>query len=303
MFEQDGKLIIEWKAGGDAVELEASGLSTDILSALATASGEEIRVFALPEKLDQNLDVFLNTVQAQARFGGSQPAGLKEGTLNEDVQVYQTGKANRLLLCGGCSGQWDVAWKWPCTVPGGQPPPLMEGRERVRTVLDIPEKAWEKIVLEEESYPGTTDVKGFDLSDCVQDEKQTKKVRVSASLDGKWTSCRRCDDGELVFYRDGLLAPIMDDIEDSDYITYTIRRTGSGQSCLAIHDGMNLLALIMPMEVLSDTYLAELAEFQALCTEQLWRDKAVASRRANPEGEGLGADAEQTEMEGQNENQ
>lgn len=160
-----------------------------------------------------------------------------------------------------------------------------------------------KIVLEEESYLGTTNVKGFDLSDCAQDEKQTKKVRVSASLDGKWTSCRRCDDGELVFYRDGLLAPIMDDIEDSDYITYTIRRTGSGQSYLAIHDGMNLLAVIMPMEVLSDTYLAELAEFQALCTEQLWRDKAVASRRANPGGEGLEADAEQTEMEGQNENQ
>lgn len=181
--------------------------------------------------------------------------------------------------------------------------PLMEGREQVRTVLDIPEKAWEKIVLEEESYLGTTNVKGFDLSDCAQDEKQTKKVRVSASLDGKWTSCRRCDDGELVFYRDGLLAPIMDDIEDSDYITYTIRRTGSGQSYLAIHDGMNLLAVIMPMEVLSDTYLAELAEFQALCTEQLWRDKAVASRRANPGGEGLEADAEQTEMEGQNENQ
>lgn len=37
MFEMDGKLIIEWKAGGDGVELEASGLSTDILSALATA--------------------------------------------------------------------------------------------------------------------------------------------------------------------------------------------------------------------------------------------------------------------------
>ena len=181
--------------------------------------------------------------------------------------------------------------------------PLMEGREQVRTVLDIPEKAWEKIVLEEESYPGTTDVKGFDLSDCVQDEKQTKKVRVSASLDGKWTSCRRCDDGELVFYRDGLLAPIMDDIEDSDYITYTVRRTESGQAYLAIHDGMNLLAVIMPMQVLSDTYLAELAEFQALCTEQLWRDKAVASRRANPGGEGLEADAEQTEMEGRNENQ
>lgn len=73
MFEMDGKLIIEWKAGADGVNLEASGLSADILSALAVVSGEKIRAFALPEKFDQNLDVFLNTVQAQARFGGPQP--------------------------------------------------------------------------------------------------------------------------------------------------------------------------------------------------------------------------------------
>ena len=73
MFEMDGKLIIEWKAGADGVNLEASGLSADILSALAVVSGEEIRVFALPEKFDQNLAVFLDTVQSQALFGGTQP--------------------------------------------------------------------------------------------------------------------------------------------------------------------------------------------------------------------------------------
>lgn len=177
--------------------------------------------------------------------------------------------------------------------------PLMEGREQVRTVLDIPDKAWEKIVLEEESYLGTTNVKGLDLSDCAQNERQTKKVRVSACLDGKWTSCRRCDDGELIFYRDGLLALIMDDIEESDYITYTARRTVSGQPYLAIHDGMNLLAVIMPMQVVSDTYLAELAEFQALCTEQLWREKAIASRQTNPGDQIAETDGEQTGMEGQ----
>lgn len=73
MFEMDGKLIIEWKAGADGVNLEASGLSADILSALAVVSGEEIRAFALPEKFDQNLAVFLDTVQSQALFGGPQP--------------------------------------------------------------------------------------------------------------------------------------------------------------------------------------------------------------------------------------
>lgn len=51
----------------------------------------------------------------------------------------------------------------------------------------------------------------------------------------------------------------------------------SGQRYLAVHDGMNLLAAVMPMQVVSQEYLASLAEFEAMCTEQLYREKARAS--------------------------
>lgn len=68
MFEQDGKLIIEWKAGGDGVDLVENGLSADILSALVVASGGEIKKFSLPEKLLQNLRTFLGAVHEQVLF-------------------------------------------------------------------------------------------------------------------------------------------------------------------------------------------------------------------------------------------
>ena len=34
--------------------------------------------------------------------------------------------------------------------------------------------------------------------------------------------------------------------------------------------------MIMPMNVVSEEYLANLAEFEALCTEQLYRERARA---------------------------
>lgn len=154
--------------------------------------------------------------------------------------------------------------------------PSMEGREQVRTVLDVPEKAWEKVHLTEERFESVRNVMGMNLSDYDKNEKRTEKVRVAAAPDGVWEACRRCDDGELIFYRESLLAPIMDEAEDSEYIIYAVRWTESGQRYLAVHDGMDLLAVIMPMNVVSEEYLANLAEFEALCTEQLYRERARA---------------------------
>lgn len=174
--------------------------------------------------------------------------------------------------------------------------PSMEGREQVRTVLDVPEKAWEKVHLTEERFESVRNVMGMNLSDYDKNEKRTEKVRVAAAPDGVWAACRRCDDGELIFYRESLLAPIMDEVEDSEYIIYTVRRTESGQRYLAVHDGMDLLAVIMPMNVVSEEYLANLAEFEALCTEQLYRERAREHAEENLEKD-AGEDAEQIEME------
>lgn len=152
--------------------------------------------------------------------------------------------------------------------------PRMEGREQVRTVLDVQEKAWEKVHLEEEWFGSVRNVMGMNLADYDKEEKRTEKVRVVAAMDGLWAACCRCDDGELIFYQENLLSPIMDEVENSSYIMFTVRRMTSGQRYLAVHDGMNLLAAIMPMKVVSREYLASLAEFEAMCTEQLFREQA-----------------------------
>lgn len=172
--------------------------------------------------------------------------------------------------------------------------PRMEGREQVRTVLDVPEKAWEKVYLEEQMFGSTQSVMGINLSDYDEGEKRAEKVRVVAALDNVWAACCRCDDGELIFYRENLLSPIMDEVENSDYIVFTVRRMTSGQRYLAVHDGMNLLAAIMPMKVVSEEYLGQLAEFEAMCAEQLYRERARAEGATEAEDQ---EDGEQIEME------
>lgn len=155
--------------------------------------------------------------------------------------------------------------------------PRMQGREQVRAILDVPEKAWEKVYLEEEWFESVRNVMGMNLSDYEKEEKRTEKVRVMAAPNGIWAACCRCDDGELIFYRESLLSPIMDEVENSDYIMFTVRRMTSGQRYLAVHDGLNLLAAILPMKVVSEEYLGQLAEFEAMCAEQLYRERARAS--------------------------
>lgn len=172
--------------------------------------------------------------------------------------------------------------------------PRMEGAEQVRTVLDVPEKAWEKVYLTEEWYGNAQNVMGMNLSDYEKEEKRAEKIRVVAAMDDVWAACCRCDDGELIFYRENLLSPIMDEVENSDYIMFTVRRMTSGQRYLAVHDGMNLLAAIMPMRVVSEEYLGRLAEFEAMCAEQLNRERAREKGATEAENQ---EDGEQLGME------
>lgn len=75
------------------------------------------------------------------------------------------------------------------------------------------------------------------------------------------------DDGELIFYREAMLSPLAEQIKESDYIRYTVRKMESGQRYLVVHDGFEVLAAIMPVRIVTEKYLADLSEFQALCTE------------------------------------
>lgn len=153
--------------------------------------------------------------------------------------------------------------------------PDMVGEEQVRTVLDMPEKAWEKVHFDERWEGTVKSIFGMNLSDYADGEQDTEKLKVMAAPDGLWCDCRRSmDDGELIFYREAMLSPLAEQIKESDYIRYTVRKMESGQRYLVVHDGFEVLAAIMPVRIVTEKYLADLSEFQALCTEQFYRERA-----------------------------
>lgn len=102
--------------------------------------------------------------------------------------------------------------------------PDMAGEEQVRTVLDMPEKAWEKVHFDERWEGTVKSIFGMNLSDYADGEQDTEKLKVMAAPDGLWCDCRRSmDDGELIFYREAMLSPLAEQIKESDYICSTRR--------------------------------------------------------------------------------
>lgn len=52
-----------------------------------------------------------------------------------------------------------------------------------------------------------------------------------------------------------------------------------------VHDGFEVLAAVMPVQVVTEEYLADLSEFHALCTEQFYRQRDAGAGDAEPEEE------------------
>lgn len=131
--------------------------------------------------------------------------------------------------------------------------PDMEGSEQVRTVLDMTADAWKKVYLTEDWPESVSNVLGLNLAPYAQGEQDTEKLKVAAAPNGLWCSACRCKvDGELIFYNEAYLAPLAEEIKKSEYIYYTARQTEAGQRYLVVHDGMDVLAAIMPMNILKE---------------------------------------------------
>lgn len=170
--------------------------------------------------------------------------------------------------------------------------PELEGREQVRTVLDMSEKDFKKVHLVELWADGLGNVSGMNLSPYDK-EQETEKLKVITAPTGIWCACRRCrEDGELFFYNEGLLLPLMDELKKIDYVSYTVRKSTNGSLFMVVHDGMDVLGAILPRKVVTKEYLSDLAEFEALCTQQYFRDQERAGDEEDPE------EAEQIGMAG-----
>ena len=175
--------------------------------------------------------------------------------------------------------------------------PDMEGSEQVRTVLDMTADAWKKVYLTEDWPESVSNVLGLNLAPYAQGEQDTEKLSSPIKTADTRPPCRCKVDGELIFYNEAYLAPLAEEIKKSEYIYYTARQTEAGQRYLVVHDGMDVLAAIMPMNILKEECINDLAEFQALCMEQFYKDKE-RREAVIEEAEDDAEDAGQIGMEG-----
>ena len=107
--------------------------------------------------------------------------------------------------------------------------PELEGREQVRTVLDMSEKDFKKVHLVEIWADGLGNVSGMNLSPYDK-EQETEKLKVITAPKGIWCACRRCrEDGELFFYDEVLLLPLMDELKKA-----TMCRTPCAKARMAV---------------------------------------------------------------------
>lgn len=147
--------------------------------------------------------------------------------------------------------------------------PDITGMSQIAAVLDIdPEKLKKLVVLEE-------------------------RCKDRAVIGGNIYAAFLChNNGETIFFDESLLAPIKDRIKKEDaYIDYTARIHPKGYKYIIVKDGIEVLAAILPTEVLSDRYIKDLREFYLRCEEQYkWQQAADIARAAEQDTQEEAAD-------------
>jgi len=151
--------------------------------------------------------------------------------------------------------------------------PDITGSE-ITAVLDINSKEAQKIYIEEECCAGVHDIFGMDLTASTAQDIETYSIPVSAVKNGVYATALVCKDGELVFYDDKWLLPVMDVFKESDYVNMVVRVTEKGTRYIVVKDGLEVIAAIMPLKVVDEVFLKDLASFEKRCIEQFRREQS-----------------------------
>ena len=140
---------------------------------------------------------------------------------------------------------------------------------------------------------------GMYLRNYDEQEAYAKKMQMQAVYKGRLATGLLCSDGELVFYDESLLGPVAKEIDDSEYVETVVRKYATGQRYIVVKNGFEVIAAVMPLNIVSQEYLEKLAEFEVHCTQQFAREKAridfIVAKAAEQEAE---EEAEQIAMEG-----
>ena len=167
--------------------------------------------------------------------------------------------------------------------------PLIDSSEEMRAVLDLTEKDWKKIYYKTIRCDSLDNVQGMYLRNYDEQETYAKKLQMQAVYKGRLATGLLCSDGELVFYDESLLGPVAKEIDDSEYVETAVRKYATGQRYIVVKNGLEVIATVMPLNIVSQEYLEKLAEFEVYCTQQFAREKAridfIVAKAAEQEAE------------------
>lgn len=174
--------------------------------------------------------------------------------------------------------------------------------DTILTILDFDDKTARKIEVHEFSVQNTQDICGLDLRDDTAPDIEAKKIPVAAVYNGVYATALLCDDEELVFYDEAQLAPLADVFRESDYVHTSVRADSAGRRYIVIRDGFDVIAGVMPLDIINKEFLGALQDFEARCVEQYTKNELRARYAATvtaEAGEESGGEQVTTdEMEG-----
>lgn len=174
--------------------------------------------------------------------------------------------------------------------------PDMRGEDQIMTVLDIEPKQREKIYISEDYAASIDDVYGMNLEDGMEETVKARKLQMVVFVNGRYAQVLEADDGELLFYDETLLMPLSDRMKESEYIELAVRETAKGVRYIVFMDGFEVLAAIMPMDIVSADYLKELKKFETKVYEQYLRQERRKLEQAEAAEENNDYDPETGEV-------
>lgn len=153
--------------------------------------------------------------------------------------------------------------------------PDITGKSQIAAVLDIEPKKLKKIMISEDYYEHRDEISGFDFSGgAAPGEIGLEKIDVAAVIDGNIYAAFRAVAGEILFFNEQLLNPIKDVIKDEEsYLNYVARPHPDGHKYIAVKDGFEVIAVILPVKVATEKYLSKLREFYTMCRRQYDMDR------------------------------
>lgn len=175
-----------------------------------------------------------------------------------EVRLYNLAETGDVILTDGYA-----AFVWHDL-------PRIKTPEELRAVLDIPQKKWEETMNQIEEAT-LQNVAGYNFDAGCRGECALRETGIQATGDYKTLAT---DDGRIIFFDPSFLSPIKELLQDAQYVTYWLRQTEIGTRYIVIKEGMEVIAMVMPVEkVVNEAFLRDLAEYQNMCIAEWERTK------------------------------